>query len=108
MRRAGVGPIWVAVAAAIAMTAVVATAPDDYPTPTDPLWGHLMPGTQSAIALALLVASALLAGVTAFVRLAVLRVAAAVAATLGTGLVLYGVCILAWRLHAPVSAGDGG
>ena len=55
----------VAVVAAAAMVIVVATAPDNYPTLSDNLWGHVMPTRERDIDLALLAVSALLFGISA-------------------------------------------
>ena len=51
--------------AALAMAAVVATAPNDFPTPSDGIWGRTVPQPQDEISLALLTLAALLFGTTA-------------------------------------------
>jgi hypothetical protein len=108
MRRVSSAVILLALGTAVAMTVVVATAPNDYPTATDSLWGRAMPHTQAGIDLVLLLASAILVGIAVFIRLNSRRVPAAVMATIASGSVLYLLSVVAWRLHAPVSAGNGG
>lgn len=90
------------------MTLVVATAPNSYPTPGDGIWGRAMPHTQAAVDLALLLASAILVGVAIFIRFDSRRLPAAVLASIASAAVLFLVSVVAWRLHAPASAGNGG
>jgi hypothetical protein len=89
------------------MTLVVATAPASYPTPTDGIWGHAMPNTQAVLDLSLLLVSAIFAGAGILIRFGSRRLTAAVAVTLSSAVVLYLISVVAWRLHAPVSAGSG-
>jgi hypothetical protein len=106
MRRVVLILFVVATAAGVASVIVVATAPNSYPTPSDSLWGRQMPGTQGGIDLALIAAAALLAGAAAFLRLGRLRFVAAAAVILTSAVGLYFASIIAWRLHAPASAGN--
>ena len=85
---------------------MVATAPNGYPTPTDSLWGRQMPHAQAGINLVLIGTAAMLASTFAS-RLVRRRLAAAVTVVLLVGLALLLISVLAWRLHAPVSAGNG-
>jgi hypothetical protein len=93
-------------AAATAAIVVVATAPNTYPTPIDSLSGHQLLPTQQAIDLALVLASALFAGLATTLSLTRFRFAAATLAVTTSALAVNGMSVLAWRLHAPVSAGN--
>ena len=95
-------------AAGVLMVLVVVTAPNHDPTPSDSLWGHLMPTNQAWMDLALLVLSAALAGVAVLRTARSRQLLSAVAVTAGSAVGLYLISVLAWRLHAPVSAGNGG
>ena len=95
-----------ALAAGVASVIVVATVPNSYPTPSDSLWGRQMPGMQGGIDLALIAAAALLAGCAVFLRLGRLRLVTAAVVTVASGVGLYFASVIAWRLHAPASAGN--
>jgi len=96
-----------ALAAAAAMVIVVATAPNNYPTLSDSWWGHVMPTHEEEIDLALIAVSAVLFGISAAITFR-RRAVAGLTAWLASGCVLYVLSIITWRLHAPVSAGNGG
>jgi hypothetical protein len=89
------------------MAIVVATAPNNYPTPSDTIWGHELPSAQKEVDFALIAVAALLFGVSAASRYRSRRTVAGIAAWLLSGFVLLALSILIWRLHAPVSAGNG-
>jgi hypothetical protein len=93
---------------ALAMGAVVATAPNDFPTPSDGIWDRAVPQPQDEISLALLALAALLFGTTAALAARKRRSLVGAATWLGSGLILLLLNIVIWRLHAPVSAGNGG
>ena len=97
----------IALATAAAMVIVVATAPNNYPTLSDNWWGHVMPTREGDIDLALIAVSALLFGISA-ARTFRHRVLAGLSAWFVSGCVLYLLSIITWRLHAPVSTGNGG
>ena len=97
----------VALAAAAAMVIVVATAPNNYPTLSDSWWGHVMPTRERDVDLALLAVSAVLFGISAVTTFRH-RALAGLSAWFASGCVLYALSIITWRLHAPVSAGNGG
>jgi hypothetical protein len=107
MRRPGLISAAFALAAATAMVIVVATAPNNYPTLSDSWWGHVMPTREGDIDLALVAVSALLFGISAASTFRH-RVLAGLSAWLASGCILYLLSIITWRLHAPVSAGNGG
>jgi len=65
-----------------------------------------MPHAQAGINLVLIATAAMLASTFAS-RLVRRRLAAAVTVVLLVGLALLLISVLAWRLHAPVSAGNG-
>jgi hypothetical protein len=90
------------------MAIVVATAPNNYPTPSNAIWGHELPSAQKGVDFALIAVAALLLGVSTASRYGSRRALAGIAAWLVSGLVLLLLSILIWRLHAPVSAGNGG
>lgn len=94
--------------AALAMTAVVATAPNDFPTPSDGIWGRTVPQPQGEVSLALLTLAALLFGTSAALVARKRRSLVGAATWLASGLILLLLNIAIWRLHAPVSAGNGG
>src|SRR5437660_5828236 len=94
--------------AALAMAAVVATAPNDFPTPSDGIWGRTVPQPQDEISLALLTLAALLFGTTAALAARKRRSLVGAATWLASGLILLLLNIAIWLLHAPVSAGNGG
>jgi hypothetical protein len=94
------------IAAGVASVIVVATAPNSNPTPSDSLWGHQMPTTQAWIDVALIATSAVLVGIAASLRLGGLRLLAAVAIVVTTAAGLYLLSVIAWRIHAPASAGN--
>jgi hypothetical protein len=96
-----------AVAAATAMVIVVATAPNYYPTLSDSWWGHIMPTREGDIDLALIALSALLFGISAATAFRH-RVLAGLSTWFASGCFLYLLSIITWRLHASVSAGNGG
>ncbi|MDX6399509.1 MAG: hypothetical protein QOF27_115 [Gaiellaceae bacterium] len=96
-----------AVLAATAMVIVVATAPNNYPTLSDSWWGHVMPTREGDIDLALIAVSAVLFGISAAITFR-RRALAGLSAWFASGCVLYLLSIITWRLHAPVSAGNGG
>jgi hypothetical protein len=96
-----------AVLAATAMVIVVATAPNNYPTLSDSWWGHVMPTREADIDLALIGVSAVLFGISAAITFRH-RALAGMSAWFASGCVLYLLSIITWRLHAPVSAGNGG
>jgi hypothetical protein len=93
---------------AAAMAIVVATAPNNYPTPTDRVWGHVMPRHAGDTDLALIALSAMLFGISAASTYRRRRVLAGMSASLISGCILLLLSILIWRLHSPVSAGNGG
>jgi hypothetical protein len=107
MRRPGLISAAFALAAATAMVILVATAPNNSPTLSDSWWGHVMPAREGDIDLALVAVSALLFGISAASTFRH-RVLAGLSAWLASGCVLYLLSIMTWRLHAPVSAGNGG
>ena len=107
MRRPALISATFARSAAIAMVIVVATAPNNYPTLSDSWWGRAMPTREGDIDLALIAVSALLFGISAATTFRH-RVLAGLSAWLASGGVLYLLSIITWRLHAPVSAGNGG
>jgi len=90
------------------MTVVVATAPNDYPTPSDGVWGRDMPNTQGALSLTLLGVSALLFATAAVLKARRRRPFVGVATWIASSVILLLLNIVIWRLHAPVSAGNGG
>jgi hypothetical protein len=106
MRRAAPMLFLLSIAAGVASLIVVATAPNSYPTPSDSLWGHQMPTTQAWIDVALIATSAVLLGVAASLWLRRLRLFAATAIVVTSAAGLYFLSVIAWRLHAPVSAGN--
>jgi hypothetical protein len=94
------------IAAGVASVIVVATAPNSNPTPSDSLWGHQMPTTQTWIDVALTATAAVLVGVAASLWLRRLRLLAAVAIAVTSAVGLYFLSVIVWRLHAPASAGN--
>jgi hypothetical protein len=106
MRRVTSMLFVLSIASAVASVVVVVTAPDSNPTPSDSLWGHVMPTTQQAIDLALIAAAAIIAGVAVFLRLPRLRLLAGVIVVVTSTVGLYFLSVVAWRLHSPVSAGN--
>lgn len=108
MRRPRLVLALLAVAAAVASVIVVVTAPTSNPTPADAVWGRDMPRTQAAIDLALIAAAALLAGAATLVPVARRRLIGATAVFIVCAVVLYFSSVIAWRLHAPASAGNLG
>jgi hypothetical protein len=106
MRRAAPMLFVFSIAAGVASLIVVATAPNSYPTPSDSLWGRQMPTTQAWIDVALIGTSAVLVGIAASLRLGRLRPLAAVVIVVTSAVGLYFLSVIAWRLHAPVSAGN--
>jgi hypothetical protein len=106
MRRTAPIVFTLSIAAGLASVIVVATAPNSNPTPSDSLWGRQMPTTQSWIDIALIAASAVLVAVAASLRLGRLRLLAAIAIFVASGIALYFLSVIAWRLHAPASAGN--
>lgn len=97
-----------ALLAATSMTVVVATAPNGYPTPSDGVWGRDMPNTQGAVSFALLGVSALLFATAAVLRVRRRRPFVGTATWIASSVILLLLNIVIWRLHAPVSAGNGG
>jgi hypothetical protein len=95
-------------AAAVAAIVVVGTAPNRNPTPSDSLWGHQMPSTQMWIDLALIAASAALAALAASHGFRRFRLPAELAIAVTSAAGLYLLSVVAWRLHSPASAGNGG
>lgn len=108
MRRAARMLFVFSIAVGVASVIVVVTAPNSNPSPSDSLWGHQLPTTQAWIDVALIATSAALVGIAASLRLGRRRVLAAVAIVVTTAVGLYLLSVIAWRLHAPVSAGNGG
>ena len=94
--------------AAIAMGIVTGTACPGYPTPSDSLWGHAMPSPANAITLVLTVASAIFFATAATLVVRRQRVLAALTVFLTSGVALFFVSVLIWRLSCPASAGNGG
>jgi hypothetical protein len=107
MRRLGLASVVLSLLAATAMVIVVATAPNNYPTLSDSWWGRVMPTREGDIDLALVVVSALLFGISAATTFRH-RLLAGLSAWFASGCLLYLLSIITWRLHAPVSAGNGG
>ncbi len=108
MRRVGLAVAGLAFLVTVVMVVVVATAPNGYPTPTDRIWGHDMPSPEGAVLLALMAAAAVLFGIAATALTHRWRLLAGLSTCLASGCVLSLLSILTWRLHAPVSAGNGG
>lgn len=104
------GRKWLALstAAAVVMVVFVVTAPNSYPTPTDSLWGHVMPTTEVWIDLVLVALSAAFAGVAVARNVVKWKVRSAMSVALASAISLYLLSVLAWRPHAPASGGNGG
>jgi hypothetical protein len=64
--------------------------------------------TQQWIDVALIASSAVLVGVAASLRLGRPRLLATIAIAVTSAVGLYLLSVLAWRLHSPSSAGNGG
>lgn len=96
------------IAAAVAALVVVGTAPNRDSSPSDALWGHQLPSTQAWIDVALIVVSAVLAALAASEWFQRRRLAAGLAIALASSAGLYILSVAVWRVHAPVSGGNGG
>lgn len=108
MLRIGLIFIALALLASVGMVVVVATAPNGFPTPSDPIWGHFMPSHAAAISFALTAVAAVLFGIGATTLTHRWRLFAGFSTLLASGSALFLLSIVTWRLHAPVSAGIGG
>jgi hypothetical protein len=85
---------------------VAGTAPNAFPSLTEPVIGRQIPSPQAEINLALNVTAAMLAGVFAG-RVTGHRLSSAVAAALLVANGVFLLTVLVWRIDAPVGAGNG-
>jgi hypothetical protein len=110
MRRVGFALAGLGVVVALAMTVVVGTAPNNFPTPVTWGWGRAMPAPEGAISLVLVLVAALLFGLSAWLALRGRRHGAsflAIVVCVASLFVLLGLSMVVWRLHAPVGPGVG-
>jgi hypothetical protein len=90
------------------MAVVVGTSCPGYPTPSDSLMGHQMPSPADEITFALNSVAAILFGVAASTAVLRRRLLAGIVALFTSGVILFFVSVLIWRVTCPASAGNGG
>ncbi len=92
-----------AVGAVAAMSLLVATSSPAYPTPSDSLWAHLMPRHAQEGQLMLNVVAAALFATAAAVARPSRRLFIPLAGFVGSGVLLFFLSVLIWRLASPAS-----